>query len=116
MRAGRMDQELIFQKKIKTRTDFGAQAEEWVEDFTISGRFEPVNSSEFHENWKRFTESTARFLVRQPLPRPIDSATHRIVMNRDFTSPVETSTWQIFPPIPLQGRPFILQIEGSEIL
>ncbi len=118
MQIGKLNQRLIFQKKVKTRDSFGDQLEEWVTEFTVWGAYQPVGSLEFHESWKRFAESDGRFIVRYPLPvlAIIDSANYQVLLIRDFTSPVETTTWMINPPIPMRGEPNYLEIEGNQIL
>jgi len=115
MRAGELDQLLTFQKRTKTRNSFGDQVETWPTDFEVLGTFEPIGSALFPETWKRFSESTARFLVRYPTPAKIEVALHRIVLVRDATSPVETTTWEIFPPYAVSGKPFMVYIEASEV-
>lgn len=117
MRAGKLDQNLIFEKKVKTRNSFSEQSETWPTDFEVWGAFQPSGSSFFPESWKRFSQSTTRFVIRYPLPdkQLIDVALHRIRLVRDYTDPPETSIWQIFPPYAMAGKPHLLIIEAAEV-
>lgn len=114
MRIGKMRQWLTFQNKTipGTQDNFGAPTENFTTAFEEWGAFEPLGSTEFHTAWKRFAETTARFRIR--FRNDIDPDKHRIVMTFDASPAVQT-TWDIYPPYPVKGRPNELYIEAREI-
>lgn len=114
MRIGKLTrQRITFQRKVVVKGKFNDQKEEWVDDFSVAAAFQPVGSDEFHVAWKRYAESTARFMIR--FRSDINPATHRIVMTMDWASPALNSIWDIKPPIAVAGRPFEIYIEATEV-
>lgn len=114
MRSGRAEHFLIFQTKTTVQSSFGTLVETWADAFEWWGVFEMLGSREFPAAQKRFAESTARFRIRYRAN--IDSANYRIVMVLDReSSPITTSTWNIYPVVPARGKRFELLIEASEV-
>lgn len=117
MKPGELRHRLTFQRKTESRDSFGAVHEDWVDDFTIWGAFEPIGSREYPVSAKRFAESTARFRVRyiDVQKRTIDPDFNRILLIFDANaSPAVQSIWDIWPPLPLDGKRFELHIEAKE--
>lgn len=122
MRAGQLNQVIVIEKKLipETQDSFGAPQEDWTPDTDLMGAaqmlaaFEPLGSNEFHTAWKRFSETTARFRIRYVAG--LDPDKHRItwIHDRD-ASPVVTSIWDIYPPLPVAGKLKELHIEAREI-
>ena len=121
MRSGQLRHRLLFQIDNNAVTDpttdsFGNAPEDLQTDFECWGAFEPLGSREFPAFEKRFSQTTARFRIRYVQGRTIDPAKHTIVFVHDNeASPVETSRWDIFPPLPADGKRWEMIIEAVEI-
>ncbi len=116
MKSGSLRHLLTFQAlpKVETRDGYGAVTDDYVDDFTVWGSFEPVGTREFPSFQKVHAESTGRFRIR--FRSGIDPARHRIAMTLDSrTSPIERSYWVIERPQPVGGRLSELVIEAREV-
>lgn len=117
MPAGSLRHKLTFQVKPRgedeTKDTFGSIGETWATDFEVMGAFEPIGSREFKTEWKRYDETTARFRIRYKAG--IDCSRHRIAMTFDsYSSPSDISYWDIYPPLPVDGKRSELIIEARE--
>jgi head-tail adaptor len=98
---------LVFNSRTKVKDNFGQAKEVWAEAFRVRGAYQAAGSREFPTQQKRNAESTARFIIwyRSDLDTSTASANYQIVFNN--------RTWNIFPPIQLDGRPKYSRQEGG---
>ncbi len=104
MRAGTLRHKLLFQIKTipEPQDSFGSPIEEWKDDFTVWGSFNPLGSRNFPVAEKRYRSG-------------IDPRRHRIVLNFDSdASPQVLSIFSIQAPLPIEGKKSDLRIEGHE--
>ena len=91
----------------------GAIGEEWPADFEWWAQYEPLGSAEFPQFEKRFEQTTGRFRI--PYRRGISASLHRIAFTLDYSSPVQVQLFDIYPPLPVDGKRVELVIEAVEI-
>ncbi len=98
---------LTFQSKTETQDNFGQAVTTWGIAFQVRGAFQAAGSREFPSLQKRNAECTARFIIwyRADLDTSTASANYQIVFNN--------RTWNIFPPIQVDGRPRYSRQEGG---
>lgn len=121
MKSGPLDDRITIQLKTmpEPQSRSGEPEETWADLFDIWADYQPVNAKEFPAYEKRYSETTARFMVRYPLPQHIrlDPDKHRIVMVFDEnSSPITTQTFNILGSFPIDGDRFGLEIQVSEIV
>jgi head-tail adaptor len=115
VKAGELRHRLTLQRKTEGQDTFGAVQEQWTDDFTVWGAFEPIGSRLFPVAMRRFAEATAMFRIRFMPGVVIDPDKHRIVFTFDPTaSPQQSTAWTIFTPMPVDGKRFELHIEARE--
>jgi len=93
----------------------GSVTETWTDAFDVHAAFGPLGSTEFPSAAKRHAEATARFRIRYR--HGIAAGTHRIVFAFDPNeSPTDFRTFDIFQPMPVDGKRFELWIEAVEVI
>ncbi len=115
-RAGRYIYRITFQKKVDPpdQDSSGATSEEYLDDFEWWAAYEPIGSREFPAYQKRFAETTSRFRI--PYKKGINPGLYRIAAVFDHASPVQTQYFDIYPPLPVDGkRKTELIVEAVEI-
>ncbi len=118
LQSGRYRYRLTFQVRTELgRDSMGGLIEDWIEDFTLWGAYEPLKAELLHTDVgdKRFAESTAMFRVRYPFNHVIDATRHRIVfISNPKSSPLGLSIWDIYPPLQVDGVFKELHIKGRQ--
>lgn len=110
LKAGALNNRVIFKVKTETQDSFGQPVEVWADDFEAWAAFEPAGTREFPAAHKTHAETQARFRIRFRegiLTDPDWAATHKIeYLGRD---------WDIQPPSQIQGRNFEIQFEAVQV-
>lgn len=110
MQAGKLRHLLTIQEKTETNT-LGSVTPNWSTLATAYGAFEPLGSREFPSAEKRHAEAQARFRIRYMAG--LDAGEHRILFELE---PGTVRTFDIFPPLPVDGKRAELHIEAVEVV
>ena len=109
MRAGSLNQEVVFQSKTETQTGMGAVRETWADAFAfpIPAAFQVLGTREFPMHEKRHAETTARFVIRYRDGIVGQTEAYRIV-HKD-------RTWNILGAEDMDGKSIAIHIEVSVV-